>query len=71
MPRPGEGPITAKDAKAKADAVLTDPKQHGQSAEHEQSQHAERLDDPKHQGKPTLDPAWKQVGDDWIHATEG
>jgi hypothetical protein len=69
MPKhPEDGPLDVKAAKAKAAAILADPKSHGQSADHEKSQRAERLDDPGYQQPPDVGP---EVGDEWVHADEG
>lgn len=71
MPKPGEGPMSQKDAKAKAKAILEDTTHHGERPEHAASQRLERLDDPGKQKTPNVGPEWKEVGDTWVHDTEG
>jgi len=66
-----DGPLEVKVAKTEADALLADPKNHGQPPEHAASQKAEKLDDPAHQKPATIGPEWKQVGDTFVHDTEG
>lgn len=76
MPKPqhpGDGPITAAEAHARASATLNDHSNRGQSDEHRQSQKAEDLDDPaKQDPNPGPDAHWSQDADgNWVRDTEG